>query len=163
YARRAWRATWAVSVAKERPPYTPSAKTLGRSTSRLRVRTATEGKRAQRGKASMGGRTGRSRLPTRLKLLRGETRPSRLGSADEPQPEVGRPTKPAHRGPYAAQEWDRLCELLAPLRVLTVADGPMLEATCMAYDDFRQAQDELARTGRFQQVRTKSGGSMWRK
>jgi P27 family predicted phage terminase small subunit len=46
--------------------------------------------------------------------------------------------------------------------MLTVADAPILEATCLAYQDFREANDDLRRVGRYHAVATKSGGVMLR-
>ena len=94
----------------------------------------------------MPGRTGRRRLPTRLKLLKGETRPSRL-NANEPELEGGVPPRPTHLKGDAAKEWTRLAKLTTGMRVLTVADGPILEATCMAYAELREAQRLIDKQG----------------
>lgn len=111
----------------------------------------------------MPGRTGRRPLPTAIKLLSGETRPSRLrGRGLEPSPKVARPRRPSHLAGYAATEWDRLCRLLLPLRVLTVADAPILEATCSAYANMRDAEDAIQRDGAYQVSETKAGGQMTR-
>jgi len=110
----------------------------------------------------MPGRTGRRALPTRLKLLRGETRPSRRGRGDEPSPVVARPRRPSCLSAYAAAEWERLCRLLLPLRVLTVADAPILEATARAYQHMREAEDAVCTEGAYQRVTTKGGDVMVR-
>lgn len=76
----------------------------------------------------MPGRTGRRPLPTALKLLKGETRPSRV-NRNEPRPPLGaRP--PAWMLPSARMEWDRLCPLLEASGVLTVLDADALAIYC---------------------------------
>ena len=94
----------------------------------------------------MPGRTGRRRVPTRLKQLKGETRPSRL-NLNEPEPAEGLPPKPMHLKGDASSEWNRLAEIATEMRVLTVADGPILEATCMAYAELREAQRLIEKQG----------------
>ena len=99
----------------------------------------------------MPGRTGRRRLPTKLKLLHGETRPSRINQ-DEPEPAEGVPPKPAHLKGDAAKEWARLAKLTTDMRVLTVADGPMLEATCLVYAELRETERLIAKEGAIYQT-----------
>jgi P27 family predicted phage terminase small subunit len=109
----------------------------------------------------MPGRTGRRPKPAALRLLQGERRPSRTRA--EPRPEAGRPPTPAHLKGAAAAEWSRLAELTETMRVLTVADGPILEATCAAYGEMRAAQRLLAREGAVYNLKSKAGGMMRRK
>lgn len=93
---------------------------------------------------------GRPRKPTKLRLVEGNRsrRPLPVG---EPEPPAGLPDKPKHiaKDPIASAEWERICSLtvLKNARVLTVQDGPVLEATCMAYSWLRAAADILREDG----------------
>lgn len=51
------------------------------------------------------GQRGRAPSPVPLKLLRGETRPSRLGTGPQP---TDPPTKPDDLSPEGAKVWDRI-------------------------------------------------------
>lgn len=106
------------------------------------------------------GRTGRRPLPTDVKQAHGERRSSRLNPR-EPRPQAGAPPKP-RLGKVAAAEWDRLSALAAIMKVLTVADGPALEAVCLAHEDHNAARAELKRVGRFYTTETASGSKMRR-
>lgn len=103
---------------------------------------------------------GRRATPTSLKLLRGD-RPSRI-NRNEPTPAKGRPPKPAHLIGAAAAEWDRLAQLCADVRVLTVADGPMLETACLAYAEMRAASDVIQKHGPTYTTKTATGSRMVR-
>ena len=109
----------------------------------------------------MPGRTGRRRLPTRLKLLRGETRPSRL-NMKEPEPPEGVPSKPRRLKGDASREWDRLAELAGDMHVLTEVDAPIVEATAMAYADLTAAERLIAKEGAAYKT-TGSGGAVMRR
>jgi P27 family predicted phage terminase small subunit len=96
----------------------------------------------------VGGLTsGRRPKPTAIKLLQGTARPSRSRNRGPEQAEVARPPKPTHLGKVASEEWERLAELSERRRVLTAADGPILEAAVMAYATLRQASRVLDRLG----------------
>jgi len=108
----------------------------------------------------MGGRTGRRRLPTALTLLRGERRPSRVNPS-EPKPPNGCPPKPPHVTGIAAKEWARLARLAEDMGVLTTADAPILEATALAYGEYRAALKASGGRPTYR-TRTKAGGWMVR-
>ena len=77
------------------------------------------------------GRRGPTPAPTALKLLRGETRPSRINRA-EPRPTGGLPSKPTDLAPEAAVAWDRVTAELGPSGVhpqdITVERGQDADA-----------------------------------
>jgi P27 family predicted phage terminase small subunit len=98
--------------------------------------------------ASMAGKTGRRPLPTAVKKAHGERRSGRLNPR-EPQPDLGAPPKPLGLGKVASAEWDRLVQITTSTKVLTLADGPALEATVCAYEDYRQARDVVQKEGAF--------------
>jgi P27 family predicted phage terminase small subunit len=93
----------------------------------------------------MGSR-GPARTPTRLKLLRGETRPSRLNH-QEPRP-VGRlPRLPAEMAPAATTVWRAVLHAMAASGVITAADGPILRVYCEAVVRYEEAASLLAQMG----------------
>src|SRR5262245_34969894 len=102
------------------------------------------------------------RFPGRTdqKILRG-VRPSRI-NAREPKPELGAPPKPRHLGGVAAAEWRRLVGLTLGTRVLTLVDGPILEATVMAYAEYRQGFDVIQRDGATYETTSREGSVMRR-
>ncbi len=104
---------------------------------------------------------GRPRKPTAFKVLEGN-RGKRPLSKREPKPQSGRPAKPMSvvADQISSAEWDRLANLttLKHARVLTIADGPMLEATCMAYARAREADAVLDADGLTYQSVTQGGG-----
>ena len=85
----------------------------------------------------MPGRTGRTPLPTHLKLLKGETRPSRL-NAREPRPRLGAKS-PAWLSPSARTEWNRLAPDLEACGVLTRVDADCLAIYCVMLVNVRDA------------------------
>lgn len=108
----------------------------------------------------MPGRTGRRPLPSEVKRAHGERRPSRLNPR-EPRPQAGQPARP-RLSAVAGREWTRLAGLADGMKVLTTADGPILEATVYAFDELVAARAVLAREGRFYATRTKDGSTMKR-
>ena len=108
----------------------------------------------------MGGRNGRRATPTALKILQG-VRSSRI-NWHEPRPPADRPPKPAHLAGIAAAEWDRLAQIAEDMGVLTVADGPMLEATAGAYAEWRQALAAIKSGGAYYEAKTTAGATMIR-
>jgi P27 family predicted phage terminase small subunit len=95
-----------------------------------------------------------------VKRAHGERRSSRLNPR-EPRPQAGAPPKP-RLGAAASAEWDRLAALAASMKVLTVADGPALEAVAIAYEDHSAARAVLRKEGRFYTTETASGSKMRR-
>ena len=87
-------------------------------------------------------RTGRPRLPTALKIARGETRPSRHNTA-EPQLSPPERIDPPDglRGP-GLKEWLRVAPLLLEAGVLTEPDMPALEDYCRRMTDLRACERE---------------------
>lgn len=112
----------------------------------------------------MSGLDGRKRKPTALRLVQGN-REKRPLPKKEPKPKRGVPEIPVHlkSEPIAAAEWKRLVAITnAPgSAVLTLSDGPILEATVLAYSTFRQASAALKQGLTFK-YRTKTGGTMVR-
>jgi P27 family predicted phage terminase small subunit len=78
------------------------------------------------------------RLPTKLKLIRGETRPSRLNHR-EPQPRAGLPRLPAGMTDRAKQVWRRVVRDYGPTGVLTSVDADVLRIYCEAVARYEQA------------------------
>lgn len=107
---------------------------------------------------------GRRPKPTAVKKLQGNPGKRAL-STREPKPEVGAPTRPSNLDDIAGAEWDRLSALTSSMKVLTKADGPILEATVIAYRDMRAALGEIAADGgrRTYQTTNENGDLMIRK
>ena len=82
--------------------------------------------------------------PTKLKLLTGTARASRL-NPHEPQPDVVQPEAPDHLTDAALAEWDRVVSELFALKILTNLDRAALAAYCQAYGRWRSAETALAR------------------
>src|SRR5690242_8230113 len=75
---------------------------------------------------------GRKPKPTRLKVLRGETRPSKLKT----EPKVDGPIElapPDHLGEAAAAEYRRIAQKMADSGLLTTLDRGTLAAYCDCY------------------------------
>lgn len=87
--------------------------------------------------------TGRPPKPNALKLLSG----SRHARDDEPTPPPGTPKPPKHLAPAALAKWRALVPILREMRVLTVADGDMLAAYCVAWARWVDAETHLAAEG----------------
>jgi len=84
-----------------------------------------------------GGRragSGRKRVPSAVKKMRGTYRPSRAAK-NEVQVTLGRPDMPdwIAREPEAKAEWERVCPMLEQARVLSDADKSMLADYCAAH------------------------------
>ena len=91
------------------------------------------------------GRRGPAPLPTKLKLLHGETRPSRL-NAYPAQPAPHAPVKPADLGEAATVVWDRVMAEQAP-SIICAAHTDILHAYCEAVVRHDEAVRLLARSG----------------
>ena len=92
----------------------------------------------------MGSR-GPAPMPTKLKLLRGETRASRVNAA-EPQP-GGRPRMPIGMSPDSRRVWRRIIRDYGHTGVLTAADTDVLRAYCDAVVRYVQADATLQASG----------------
>lgn len=84
--------------------------------------------------------------PTRLKILAGETRPSRVNYA-EPIPGGGPLTPPEDLREEARIVWERVVDALGPTGVLTGADRDILRLYCEAWARYVEAETALSRSG----------------
>jgi P27 family predicted phage terminase small subunit len=92
-----------------------------------------------------------------LKLLRGETRPSRVNYR-EPRPLRSLPTKPADLAPEAALAWDRVIGQLGHTGVLTGADRDILRLYVEALVRYKGAAALYAASGPL--IRGARGGEL---
>jgi P27 family predicted phage terminase small subunit len=91
------------------------------------------------------GRRGPAPLPTAVKRLRGETRPSRL-NPDEPPPPADVPTMPADLDPAAAAVWERVLIDQAP-GVILAAHTDTFRMYCEAVARYEQSAALLRASG----------------
>jgi P27 family predicted phage terminase small subunit len=91
------------------------------------------------------GKRGPAPMPTKLKVLHGETRSERL-NPDAPKPGGGPPVMPKGMSPRAETIWFRQLEAM-PAGVITVVDGDCLRAYCEAVARYEYAAQMLAETG----------------
>lgn len=89
---------------------------------------------------------GRPATPTKLKLLRGETRPSRLNKA-EPKPRSQRPRMPLDMAPAANTVWRRVMRDMAATGVITSADADVLRTYCESVVRYQYAARMLEQSG----------------
>ncbi|MHB8459873.1 MAG: phage terminase small subunit P27 family [Candidatus Limnocylindrales bacterium] len=89
---------------------------------------------------------GRPTTPTKLKLLRGETRPSRLNRA-EPRPRPGGPKVPIDLGPVARTVWRRVIREMGATGVITAVDADTLRLYCEAVARYLFAEKMLVESG----------------
>ena len=75
--------------------------------------------------------------PSRLKVLKGERRPSRLNTR-EPQAPVGVGPAPPHLSVASKAIWAELAPLVERTRIVTVLDPVAFEILCDAIADYRQ-------------------------
>ena len=90
------------------------------------------------------GRRGPAPMPTALKRLRGETRPSRLNDR-EPLPRRTVPRPPTDLDPAAKLIWRRTVREM-PAGMITAVDADALACYCEAVMRYRQAASLLARS-----------------
>lgn len=93
----------------------------------------------------MGSRGPRP-IPTALKVLRGETRPSRLDRS-EPQPRAGRPRLPPDLGPAATTVWRRVLREMGATGVITAVDADVLRIYCESVARYLYAAGMLEASG----------------
>jgi P27 family predicted phage terminase small subunit len=91
------------------------------------------------------GSPGPKPVPTKLRLLRGETRPSRI-NRNEPQPAVGDPRYPGMLSREAKAEWRRLIKAL-PAGLLTPADRQVMSVAAQAWYRWYLATVAVNETG----------------
>lgn len=92
------------------------------------------------------GERGPQKMPTSLKLLRGETRESRLNRR-APKPVGPGPTMPADMSPEAKAVWRRQTKAMALSGILTVVDTDSLRAYCEAVARYTKAAKLLEESG----------------
>ena len=86
------------------------------------------------------------RKPRALKVLEGETRPSRIG-ANEPRPAPVRPDCPEFLNEAAAAIWEDLGPRLEDIGVLTIVDESVLAEYCAAYEEAQRLDRYLNEHG----------------
>lgn len=84
--------------------------------------------------------------PTRLKLLQGNPGKRPLPK-DEPQPEIGIPTRPHWLSPEAKREWTRVVPELARLGLLAKVDRAMIAAYCQCWAMYVEAIRDIDKNG----------------
>ena len=91
--------------------------------------------------------TGPPPMPTALKILRGNPGKRRLNRA-EPKPLVPATLEPPDwLAPKAQAQWRRLAPMLDRVGILTESDTETLAAYCEVFVTWREATDELRKTG----------------
>lgn len=94
----------------------------------------------------MAGRArGPTPRPTKLKLLHGEKRPSRLNPA-EPQPSSAIPELPDNASDEVREIWDATLAELRDMSLAHAADAEALRCYCEAVAVHRRASEMLAKT-----------------
>jgi P27 family predicted phage terminase small subunit len=101
------------------------------------------------------------RVPTRLKRLRGTSRRDRTNPR-EPKPLVRVPLCRRSLPASVRAMYHRLGRILAPLRVVTVADGLALELAASALVEHETAARVILEQGATYQARTEAGAVMHR-
>ena len=92
------------------------------------------------------GRRGPAPTPTKVKILRGETRPSRLNRY-EPIPPSDVPKMPADMDTEAKVVWRRVTSSMGRTRVIRVPDSDILRCYCEAVSRYARAARLYARSG----------------
>ena len=87
-----------------------------------------------------------ARKPTNMRILHGETRPSRI-NRNEPRPRQLLPEPPDWLSPDARAVWDRILPELAHMRLVTAADRDALVVYCQAVAHHAQAVREVNERG----------------
>ena len=88
---------------------------------------------------------GRRPLPTQIRILRGETRPSRL-NRKEPKPRPEAPNPPTWLSPEARAEWRRLDKAL-PSGLLTSADRQVMSVAAETWARWVKATRQVNKLG----------------
>ena len=92
------------------------------------------------------GRRGPAPTPTKVKRLRGETRPSRLNNA-EPIPSADLPKMPPDMDADAKAVWRRVIRDMRHTGVIRSADADVLRCYCEAVSRYAQAARLYAQSG----------------
>lgn len=91
-------------------------------------------------------RTGRPPIPTKLKLLHGETRSERINRR-EPKPVDGYPSMPAGMDPRSKRVWRRVREAWGPTRIIQKPDRDALRTYCDAVVSYERGIETLMASG----------------
>lgn len=93
--------------------------------------------------------SGRRKKPTSLKLLSGsyDVNPERRNASEPIVEDKTRPVAPEHLGELAKAEWDRVCDDLEKVKVLTAVDFGALEKYCAAYERWRECYEQVNAEG----------------
>lgn len=89
---------------------------------------------------------GRKPKPTAVKKLEGNPGKRKLNTR-EPMPDKGIPDCPKWLLPEAKEEWNRLCEKLNQMGVLTDIDRSAFAAYCQSYARWKEAQEHINSEG----------------
>jgi P27 family predicted phage terminase small subunit len=92
------------------------------------------------------GRRGPAPTPTKVKILRGETRPSRVNYR-EPIPSSNVPKMPADMDAEAKVVWRRVISSMGHTGVIRVPDADILRCYCEAVSRYAQAARLYAGSG----------------
>ena len=97
---------------------------------------------------------GRKPTPRNLRLITGDTRPSRM-NADEPEVPVSAPDPPDYLDDNEAEKFRELAHKLAKMRVMTEADIDALAICARAHIEANLAHESVKAMGLM--VKTKAG------
>ncbi len=92
------------------------------------------------------GRRGPAPVPTKVKMLRGETRPSRL-NLHEPMPSPDVPKMPTDMDAEAKVVWRRVLRAMRHTGVIRAADSDVLRCYCESVARYQYAGRLLAQSG----------------
>lgn len=92
------------------------------------------------------GNRGPAKTPTRLRVLRGETRPSQINRA-EPEPLDAPPEPPSDLDDLARAVWDRIIHDFGPTGVIRRVDTDALRCYCEAVSRYVEAARLLRQSG----------------
>ena len=105
------------------------------------------------------GRRGPAPTPTRLRVLRGETRPSQINRT-EPQPAANLPEPSDDLDPRARAVWDRIMADFGHTEVIRRLDSDALRCYCEAVSRYEDAAGLLRKSGPL--IRGARGGDLVR-
>lgn len=92
----------------------------------------------------------RPRKPTKIHELNGwpsHSSGEKRKKQNEPQPDLDFGPRPPYLDDLAASEWDRVIEHVRNLKMFTVLDRSVMEAYCVAYARWREAEELVIKNG----------------
>lgn len=92
------------------------------------------------------GKRGPAPMPTKLKVLHGERRKTRLNRS-EPEPKAKLPTMPTGMSDAAQAVWKHVVADFGHTGVITAVDGEALRAYCDAVARYQHAAEMLDKSG----------------